>query len=190
MLCQIMKEKNLTVYRLAKESSVPYATVNDLCKKKTRIEKSSAETVYRLAKALGVPMEELVAPAMEEEERPSFELFRSSICHMVKEQTDILFLIEVLQKDTVRKLADKKWYPEALYLLAMIDYLSRINSVPICNRYNDLRASKLQEPLFPQSLVLAAKITNDQSLLSKAVEEAIPEFSRFNIIESEVRDVC
>lgn len=190
MLCQIMKEKNLTVYRLAKESSVPYATVNDLCKKKTRIEKSSAETVYRLAKALGVPMEELVAPAMAEEERPSFELFRSHICHMVKEQTDILFLIEVLQKDTVRELADKKWYPEALYLLAMIDYLSRINSVPICNRYNDLRASKLQEPLFPQSLVLAAKITNDKSLLSKAVEEAIPEFSRFNIIESEVRDVC
>ena len=154
------------------------------------IMKEKKIAAHRLAKGLGVPMEEVVAPAMAEEERPSFELFRSHICHRVKEQADILFLIEVLQKDTVRELADKKWYPEALYLLAMIDYLSRINDVPICNRYNDLRASKLQEPLFPQSLVLAAKITNDNSLLAKAMGEAIPEFSRFNIIESEIRDIC
>ncbi len=188
MINQLLKDKNLTVYRLAKESSLPYTTVNDLCRNRTRIEKSSAETVYRLAKALGVSMEELLAPVMEET-RPAFDLFRSRICHMVKEKTDIPFLQDVLSKDTVRELADKKWYPEALYLLAMVDYLSRVNEIPLCTRYDDLRALKLPKPLFPHSLVLASEITNDASLLSEAVQKAIPEFSRFNIIESDVRDV-
>ena len=55
----LLKKKNITKYRLAVESGVPHATLNDICSGKTKLEKCSAETVYKLAKALGVSMEML-----------------------------------------------------------------------------------------------------------------------------------
>ena len=50
----------MSIYRLAKTSKVPYATVNDIVNGKTDIKKCSFETMYRLSQALKVPMEELI----------------------------------------------------------------------------------------------------------------------------------
>ena len=61
-------QSGMTKYRVAKESGIPHATLNDLCSGKSRIEKCSGETLYRLAKTLGVSMEVLVEGAMEEKE--------------------------------------------------------------------------------------------------------------------------
>ncbi len=57
---QILSEKNMSIYKLAKLSGVPYSTVNDVCNNKTSIAKSTAETVYKLAKTLNVSMEALI----------------------------------------------------------------------------------------------------------------------------------
>ena len=54
---EILEQKNITKYRLWKESGVPQATISDICTGKTRIEKCSAETIYRIAKVLDVSME-------------------------------------------------------------------------------------------------------------------------------------
>ena len=35
----VLKDKKMSVYRLAKLSEVPYATVNDICNGKTKLEK-------------------------------------------------------------------------------------------------------------------------------------------------------
>ena len=40
-----MARQNLSIYRLAKTSGVPYATLNDICNGKAKLEKCSAETV-------------------------------------------------------------------------------------------------------------------------------------------------
>ena len=131
-----LQEKKMSIYRLAKESGVPYATLNDICNGKTRLEKCSAETIYRLARALNVSMEELLAPCMVK--RPSFENFKSTVCHRVKEKGDIAFIIDTLENQDIRTYYNQKWYPESLYLLAMLDYLSRENDVPLCNEYDRL----------------------------------------------------
>ena len=89
----------------------------------------------------------------------------------------------------IRKLYDKKWYPEALYLLAMLDYLSRVNDVPICTRYNDIRAQRLSKLLFPVGVLLSSDVLKSDEPIQRAKKEAIPEFLRFNIIESGVRNV-
>ena len=160
-LNELLEQKNITKYRLWKESGVPQATISDICTGKTRIEKCSAETIYRIAKVLDVPMESLIAPAVrfmdEERRRPSFEIFKSNICHRVKDMGDIPFVIDLLQSNQIRKLYEKKWYPEALYLLAMLDYLSRENHIPICKNYNDIRAAKLQQLVYPSSVVIMCK---------------------------------
>ena len=95
-----LNEKRISVYRLSKTSGVPYATVNDICNGKTRLEKCSAETIYRLAQALDVSMEELLTPYMVK--RPSFENFKSSVCHQVKEKGDITFIIDTLESRDIR----------------------------------------------------------------------------------------
>ena len=183
----LLAEKKITQYRLSKISGVPFSTISDICTEKARIEKCSAETVYKLAKALGVAMESLVLDSMEC--RPNFEIYKSSVCHQVRIMRDINFIIHMLESDTIRKLYQKKWYPESLYLLAMVDYLSRENGLPVCSVWNDLRVARLREPLYPASvLTMCAALESDEpKMMSRS--EAIPEFIRFNIVESEVRDV-
>ena len=39
-------------------------------------------------------------------------------------------------------------------------------------------------------VTVAYAATGDESIKEKAIANAIPEFMRFNIVESEVRDVC
>ena len=191
---EILAHKNITKYRLWKESGVPQATISDICTGKTSIEKCSAETIFRIAKVLDVSMESLIAPAVEraeeERRRPSFELFKSNTCHMVKDMGDIPFIIQLLKTNQIRELYEKKWYPEALYLLAMLDYLSRENNVPICTNYNDIRTAKLQRPVYPSSVVILCKTLKSDAPKEECYRAAIPEFLRFNIIESEVRNVC
>ena len=191
---EVLAQKNITKYRLWKESGVPQATISDICTGKTSIEKCSAETIYRIARALDMSMESLIAPAVqraeEERRRPSFELFKSNTCHMVKDMGDIPFIIQLLETDQIRTLYEKKWYPEALYLLAMLDYLSRENQVPICTNYNDIRTAKLQRPVYPSSVVILCKTLRSNAPKEECYRMAIPEFLRFNIVESEVRNVC
>ena len=78
----------------------------------------------------------------------------------------------------------------ALYLLAMVDYLSRINSLPICTNYNDIRCQKLERPCFPAGVLVSYAATGDEKIKEDALEKAIPEFMRFNIVEGDVRNVC
>ena len=189
-----LAQKNMTKYRLWKESGVPQATISDICTGKTSIEKCSAETIYRIARALDVSMESLIAPAVqraeEERRRPSFELFKSNTCHMVKDMGDIPFIIQLLETDQIRTLYEKKWYPEALYLLAMLDYLSRENQVPLCTNYNDIRTAKLRRPVYPSSVVILCRTLKSDAPKEECYRMAIPEFLRFNIVESDVRNVC
>ncbi len=186
-LDQQLQQKSMTIYRLSKESGVPYATLNDICNGKTRLEKCSAETVYRIAHVLDTPMEDLLAPVMEK--RSSFELFKSSVCHRLKELGDIDFILDVLQHDEIRTYYQRKWYPESLYLLAMLDYVSRLNDVPLCKEYDDLRNAKLDHTIYPASVLAMDAVNNDAQAKEDSRREAIPEFLRYNIIENEVRNV-
>ena len=61
---EILEQENMSKYRLAKESAVPYTTVNELCSGKLSIGKCAAATVYKLSKVLGISVEDLIADEM------------------------------------------------------------------------------------------------------------------------------
>lgn len=184
---ELLKQNNITKYKLAKASGVPHTTVLDICSGKTRIEKCSAETLYKLAKALNTTMEVLLEDSMEP--RPAFEVFKSNICHRVKDMGDMDFVINTLESGEIRKLYQKRWYPESLYLLAMVDFISRENGLPVCSEYNDIRKVRLSEVVYPAGVVIRSLFSNDESIKQESIADAIPEFMRFNIVESEVRNV-
>lgn len=123
-------------------------------------------------------------------DRSTFDVFKSNVCHQVKGVGDIDFIIHALETDQIRKYFDRKWYPECFYLLAMVDYLSRENELPLCREYDDIRTFKLAEPIYPLSVVMADAITKNSRWKAESIRDAIPEFMRFNIVEGEVRNVC
>ena len=186
-ISELMKNKHLSKYRLSKNSGVPYTTVNDICSGRARLEKCSAETIYRLSQELGVSMESLLEPYLHP--RISFELFKSNACHRLKQLGDLDFILDTLQHNDIRSYYERGWHSESLYLLAMLDYISRINGVPLCADYDDLRRCSLQEPVYPASILSIAAATKSQKAKDDARAAAIPEFLRFNIVENEVRDV-
>lgn len=183
----LLKKRNLTKYSLAKLSGVPSMTVTDICNGKSRIEKCSGETLYKLAKTLEVPMEALIADAIEY--RPNFETFKSNICHMVRDKGDLDFIIDTLESNEIRTLFEKQRHPESLYLLAMVDYLSRENDLPLCEDYTDLRSAKLQEVIYPLSIIAICAASRNNAAKEQSFADAIPEFKRFNIVENEVRNI-
>ena len=189
----ILKEKGMTKYRLSVLSGVPHATLNNICNGKACIEKCSAETLYKLAQVLHVTIEDLIADSMKGVETMSkaipFELFKSNVCHRVKDNGDIPFIIDTLQSREIFAYYERRWHPECLYLLAMLDYISRLNDVPLCNEYDDLRCSQLDRVIYPASILALCAAAKNDDAKRQAEAEAIPEFMRFNIVESEVRNV-
>lgn len=186
-LNDLLQQKNITQYRLSKLSGVPFTTISDITTGKTKIEKCSAETLYKLANVFHVTMEDLLTGG--KEYRQSFETYKSGTCHAVKDMGDMDFIIDTLETDQIRRLYQKEWYPESLYLLAMLDYLSRENGLPVCSNYDDIRAAKLREPIYPSGILTLCAVMKSDVPKTKSLNEAIPEFLRFNIIESEVRNV-
>ena len=183
-----MKELGMTMYKLSKESGIPQTTINDICNGRTDIDKCSAETLYKISKALDVTVEDILE-IDKPLQRCDFETFKGNVCHYVKDKGDMEFIVEVLQKDEIRRLYRRQWYIESMYLLGMLDYISRVNNVPICTKYDDIRSQKLEKPVFPSGVLVTSEVLDSDEPLKKAEKEAIPEFKRFNIIESEVRNV-
>ena len=120
-LNDLLEEKKMSRYRLAKESGIPQTTIVDICSRKSRIENCSALTIYKIAKALNVSMESLIEGEINcdptQQKRVSFDVFKSNVCHLVKDKGDIDFIIEILSTDEVRTLYRRKWYAESFYCL-------------------------------------------------------------------------
>ena len=188
-LKEFLEEREISVSQCSKLSGIPYTTLLELVSGKRKIEKCTAETVYKLAGTLGVSMEEMMELAGYEEKTISFETFKGNMCHCLKEKGDLEFLVEVLERDDVKRYWQQKRYLEAYYTLAMVDYLSRENGLPLCDEYASIRQTSLKEPVYPRDIAMMARLDSSLDLREQAKKEAIPEFARFNIIEKEVRDV-
>ena len=156
LITEQLEKKQMTKYKISKVSGVPQTTINDICSGKVDLEKCSAGTLYRIAKVLGVSIEEILESAVSEH-RASFETFKSNVCHNVKNMGDVDFMIHVLESDEIRTLYERKWYPEALYLLAMLDYLSRENNIPLCTKNDDIRTRRLAKPVYPIGVLITMK---------------------------------
>jgi hypothetical protein len=159
----------------------------DICRGKAKLENCSGETLYRIAATLGVTMESLVADSLEY--RPGFETFKSNVCHEVRDKGDLDFIIDTLESGRIRRLYDRRWYAECLYLLAMVDYISSENGLPLCSDYSDLRRAKLQKTIYPAGILGVCAALNSDEPKNESLREAIPEFLRHNIVEAEVRNV-
>ena len=176
------------MYELSKRSGIAYSTLSDIIKGKTPIDRVSSRNLHALAEALDYSMDTLYS-MMHVPERTSFETFKSQVRHEVKMLGDISFIDETLRTDMINRYWHWEWYYEAFYLLAMLDYLCRLNKVSIESKYDSLREYSLPETVYPMDIELAAKIEDRLDIRKTAIRESIPEFIKYNIVEKEIRDV-
>ena len=159
----LLRQKGFTKYRLSKLSGLSFTTISEITTGKTLIKNCTGETLLNIAKALDVTIEDLLTDSAglpSTEYRQSFEAYKSNVCHMVKEMGDIDFIIDTIKSGKIQALYQKGWHPESLYLLAMVDYLSRENGLPICNEYCDIRKARLSEPIFPSSVIAMSALSH------------------------------
>ena len=186
MFQNILKKKNLSIYQCSKLSGIPYSTLSDIINNKTTIEKCTAATAYNLARVLGVSVETLLNISYSLQD--DFEVFKSNVKHRIKSDGDLKFIMEVMLNNEVEDYwkADKK--AKALYLIATIDYLSRINDLPQVNTFDEYRCYRLKDVLWPEDVEMLGKFM-PEDYKKEIYENAIPEFLKFNIVEGNIRDV-
>lgn len=119
-----------------------------------------------------------------------FENYKSNVCHLLHNLGDIEFIKTILLDDTISQLAKNKLTGYALYLVAMVDYISKENDIPLCTKYNWLRELKLPELIIPTGIQLYIDICGKDETYQKIYDQAIPEFLKYNILEGDVRNVC
>lgn len=120
----------------------------------------------------------------------NFDIFRSNVCHLLHNRGDIEFINIIMSEGLVTQFlahGDIAW---GLYMLAMLDYVSRENDIPICKEYEPFRSIQLEELYIPFGIYLSKKLLGDSKIFDEAYKIAIPEFLRHNIMEGDVRNVC
>ncbi|MBR5420642.1 MAG: helix-turn-helix transcriptional regulator [Lachnospiraceae bacterium] len=182
---KLLEERKLSLYELAERSGLSYSMVHNLIKGKTDIRKCSVNTAERIARALKISIEDLIFMC---NPRYTFTWFRSEQCHLVHRMGELEYMINVLENKEIDHYWHLCMYAEALYELAMVDYISRRNDLPYCEEYNEMRSYKLDRVSYPIDSVIIDEMENSTKERDKLEKGAISEFRRHNIVEGEVFD--
>lgn len=59
MLKELLKQRNMSIYKLAGISGIPYSTLNDIVNQKVDISNVRAGIIFKMAKTLNISMDEL-----------------------------------------------------------------------------------------------------------------------------------
>ena len=121
---------------------------------------------------------------------PDFETFKSNVCHLLHDRGDIEFIRIILKERVINQLVENKLTGYSLYVLAMLDYISKENDIELCTAYDELRKLKLPELVIPVSIQLGMDLFEDDDIFQEAYKKAIPEFLKYNIMEGDIRNVC
>ena len=188
-LTNLLSLKNISQYKLAKMSNVPQTTISDICLNKTSLEKCSGITLYNIASSLNISIEDLLLKQVDLISPQEFDVFKSSICHMVKENKPEQFIEKITTSDVVEKLFNDEEYAKCFYLIAMVDYLNKSINKKSDNSFDIYRKYSLYSPIYPASVILYDSIMDTNEHKKEAFKSSIPEFKRFNIIEKEIENV-
>ncbi len=124
-----------------------------------------------------------------EAERCSFESFMLYTRQRLANIGDEEFVKVVIDKGEISRLYEMKWFPEVYYLLAMIDYLSRLHNIQLDSAYDHIRSQKLDSVIYPAGVLMSCEFWGSDEPKRKAEDDSIPEFKHFNIIEPDIRRV-
>ena len=119
-----LKKRKTNIRACSVQSDIPYATLYPIC---------SYFTVAKLARFLGYRPDEIVY------EKEDFQTFRNNLHHRIK-INELECILEIIESDDVSTYMRHEDYLKAFYLVATVDYISRKNDIPLCDKYNSVRS--------------------------------------------------
>lgn len=188
MLIDILEMKNITLYQLSKEANIAYSTLENIKLNKVKIDNISCGVLRKLADFFGVSMD-IMYKRLSFPKRKEFEWFKSEACHHLKFLGDTAFVLSLIKSDYITTLWDMQWYAESLYLLAMLDILSKKYNAPLYSRYDFYRKQKLANVLYPKDVIYKDKLMPELKYKERILKECNPEFFKYNIVEGDIYDV-
>ena len=193
MLRAILEKKNMSMYKLEKSSKISHATLSDLMNEKTKAENCSSSLLKEISSSLNMSMDSLYNKLTYKDLSDvrfdkEFDLFKSNIAHELHARKDREFLKKYLLNDDIEDLFRDKKYKEAIYIVALIDYICQCHDLPIPTKYSDIRNYKLDSYYVSESLYHLME--TKQILFSTIYKESIPSFRDHNIIEAEIENVA
>ena len=193
MLRVILEKKNMSMYKLEKTSNVSHATLSDLLNEKTKAENCSSSLIKEISSSLNMSMDDLYDKLTYNDLSDirfdkEFDLFKSNVAHELHSIKCKEFLRKYLTNNVIEELFVNHRKKEALYLVALIDYLCQMHNLPLPTKYNDIRNYKLNTYYVSESLYRLME--TKQILFSTLYKESIPTFREHNIIEAEIENVA
>lgn len=116
-----------------------------------------------------------------------FEVFKGNVYIRIQENGPLDFISKVLVSNIIEEYWNNQNTLYAIYLLAMVDYLSKINGIPLYSKYDYMRKYKLKDRIYPLSITISAKIDNKSE--EEYIADAIPEFLKYNIVEGNIFNI-
>lgn len=185
MLKEYLQQRHISIKAISDGTGIAYSTVNYIVNNRTPIEKCTGETLHKIAQFLNISMDQLYDMNCRFTLQ-DFEVFKSEIAHAIKSSSQIDFLIETLQSNVIEKYWNDNRKVQALYLLSMVDYLSRINKIPVCTKYKDLRSACIKPMIVPLSVRLQSIAMEGEKM---DYSDCIPEFLAHGIVEGDIFNV-
>lgn len=185
MLKTLCAVNNISLYKCAKETNIPYSTLSDIANKHTNPQNINSGTLNSLAHYFNMSMDDLYRLLMLKE-RMEFAQFRSEMCHKLQRNGDIGMLAFIRKGNYIPLLWKIKWYPESLYLLAMLDEITKKNNAELCKDYDWFRKQKMKELIVSPDIILEEKLSGSLSYREKLINHANPEFLKYNILEGDI----
>ena len=198
---ELMAERNMTFEKLCEKSGVPESTLRDILDGVSYIPNCKASTLYDIAIALNTSVEEILEEFWHEEDLDDEECSRFTLpndpldlfYHTQKMVLDMLnsassdkaFMNSARNVGIIKKLASSGSTTMTLYLTALINYLCRINKLPLWEELDIFNDYVLENAVYPATVM---SFVDDPIELEKAkvniMAHSIPEFLNFNIYET------
>ena len=166
-----LQKQKMNIRTCSMKSGIPYATLYPIIKGQVDIGTCAYYTVEKLAKALGYRPDQIVY------HKEDFQTFRNNLHHDIK-RNDLQTVLGIIEHEDVEYYRLHGDYIKMLYLVATVDYISKKYEIPLCDKYDEIRNMKLEEPFF----------VGDSAFLNKGVDSGIEEFAKYNIVEGDLYD--
>ena len=166
-----LKKQKMNIRTCSMKSGIPYATLYPIIKGQVDIGTCAYYTVEKLAKVLGYRPDQIVY------HKEDFQTFRNNLHHDIK-RNDLQTVLGIIEHEDVEYYRLHGDYVKMLYMVATVDYISKKYEIPLCDKYDEIRNMKLEEPFF----------VGDSAFLNKGVDSGIEEFAKYNIVEGDLYD--
>ena len=192
MLRSVLNDKNISLYQLEKASHISHATLNDIYNERSNIDNCSILVMSKIAASLNMDIDDLYKKLTYRDlslftYNEDFDLFKSDTLQRLKREKEEDFIKRMATTDVINNFYQNNKYKEALYLLALLDYLSKKNSLPLLKQYDYLRDYKLDKVYVSKSLYLL--LAYKSTTITSIYKECIKEFLKYNIVEAEIDKV-